>query len=159
MGSFMLHEDAPKDEPVEQALLAAFPEWQRFESKIVFVPQDESMQYAYLQKAVLELTTERPDVYIMDRTIFEWIGKQGILMNLDDDVQGNFASLVKNNTLLKLTTTDDPTEHVYGIDLSKSALAGHIPMYAQDLIIGIRVDSERVDKAKAFIKKYMATIE
>lgn len=159
MGNFMLTEDAPKEEPIENALLTAFPDWKRFVSTVTFVPADQQTQYAYLQKAVLVLATEHPDVYIMDRNIFDWIGGQGVLMNLDDLAEGELKPLLKEGIPMKMKTSEDTEEHVYGLDISDSALVDDVPLYQESMIIGIRVDTKNPDKAKAFIKKYLATIE
>jgi hypothetical protein len=159
MGNYMLKDDAPKVEPIENALLTAFPEWKRFVSTLTFVPTDEQSQMAYMQKAVLILATEHPDVYIMDRNIFEWIGKQGVLMNLDNDVNGELKPLLKDGLTLKTRTDEDTEDHVYGIDLSNSALVNQLPLYKENMIIGIRLDSKNPDKARAFIKKFLATVK
>ncbi|WP_028610254.1 hypothetical protein [Paenibacillus harenae] len=159
MGNYMLMEDAPKDEPIEKALLTAFPEWKRFASMVTFVPADEANQYAYMQKAVLILATEHPDVYIMDRNIFQWVGVQGVLMNLDSDVEGDFKPLLKEGVAMKLKTDEDTEEHVYGIDLTNTALADDVPLYKENMIVGIRVDSKNPDKAREFIKKYLTTLK
>jgi hypothetical protein len=159
MGNYMLKDDAPKVEPIENALLTAFPEWKRFVSTLTFVPTDEQSQMAYMQKAVLILATEHPDVYIMDRNIFEWIGKQGVLMNLDNDVNGELKPLLKDGLTLKTRTDEDTEDHVYGIDLSNSALVNQLPLYKENMIIGIRLDSKNLDKARAFIKKFLATVK
>lgn len=159
MGNYMLEEGTPKEEPIEKALLAAFPEWKRFASTLTFVPPDEQSQYAYMQKAVLILATEHPDVYIMDRNIFKWIGVQGVLTNMDEAVEGELKPLIKDELLLKLKTDEDTTEHVYGIDLTKSKLADDLPLYKTDMIIGIRGNAKNPEKAVAFIKKYLETIK
>ncbi len=159
MGNFILKEDVPKEEPVEQALLAAFPEWKRFVTTTTFVPADESMQYAYLQKALLVLATENPDVYVMDRSIFEWVGnQQDLLLNLDDWAEGEFKPLLSDGVALKLQPQEQTTEHVYAFDLTKSKLAEHLPMYHNELIVGIRSNAKNVDNAKAFIRKYLQTL-
>ncbi|WP_139992475.1 J domain-containing protein [Paenibacillus paridis] len=159
MGNYMLKDDAPKEEPLENALLTAFPEWQRFVTTLTFVPADQQSQYAYMQKAVLILATEHPDVYVMDKNIFEWVGAQGVLINLDDDVNGDLKPLLKSGLAKTLKTDEDTAEHVYGIDLTNSALADQLPLYKESMIVGIRPDSKNPEKAKAFIKKYLATID
>lgn len=157
MGNYMLREDAPKEEPLEKALLTAFPDWKRFVATVTFVPADQQNQYAYMQKAMLVLATENPDVYIMDRNIFQWVGVQGMLLNLDNDASGELKPLLKDGLTLKLKTDEDTEEHVYGIDLTDTAIVDDLPLYKEDMIIGIRVDSKNPDKAKEFIKKYLAT--
>jgi hypothetical protein len=95
----------------------------------------------------------------MDRNIFQWVGVQGVLMNLDSDVEGDFKPLLKEGVAMKLKTDEDTEEHVYGIDLTNSALVDDVPLYKEDMIIGIRVDSKNPDKAREFIKKYLTTLK
>lgn len=159
MGNFIMKEDAPKEEPLENALLAAFPEWKRFVTTLTYVPADEATQYAYLQKAVLVLATENPDVYVMDSQIFNWVGNQAVLMNLDELAEGELKPLIKDGVAKKMKAAEDTEEHVYGFDLTDSALAGDLPLYHESLIVGIRANAKNPDKAKAFIKKYLETIK
>lgn len=158
MGNYFLKDDAEKEEPLEKALLAAFPDWNRFKTTLTPVPADEMNQYAYMQKALVTLATEHPDVYIMDRNMFAWAGMQGVFEQLDGEVEGELGPLPKEGLAFKLQTEEDTAEHVYGIDLSGSALATDLPLYQQEMIIGIRVDAKNSDKAIAFIKKYLETI-
>jgi hypothetical protein len=160
MGNFMLKEEAPKEEPVENALLAAFPEWKRFVTTTTFVPADESMQYAYLQKAILVLATEHPDVYVMDRSILTWIGNQpDLLLNMDDWAEGDFKPLLKEGIAQKFAAGEDGEEHVYAFDLTKSKLADDLPLYHSELLVGIRSNAKNPDNAKAFIEKYLGTLK
>lgn len=139
-------------------LMSAVPEWKRVESSIVFVPQDEMNQYAYLQKAVVMLMSEKSDIYIMDRAMFEWIGKQGALLSLDGkpEIEG-----VSDDRQLKLSTNDVPEEHVYGINLKGSKLDKDLPLYKpeEDLIIGVRVNADRPENALKFIETHIGSLE
>ncbi|OUS77627.1 hypothetical protein B1748_07485 [Paenibacillus sp. MY03] len=154
-GTFMEPDNKDSKEKTNAAMLSAFPEWKRVESNIVFVPQDDMNQYAYLQKAVVTLMSEKPDIYIMDRAMFEWIGRQGALLELDGKPEISGAG---EDRTRKLTTEDVPEERIYGIDLKDTKLDKDLPLIkpAEDLIIAVRVNAERPDKALEFIETYLA---
>ncbi len=162
-GTFMLPEGQKDQTAVNAALLSQFPEWQRVDSTITFVPQDDMNQMAYLQKAAVTLVTEKADVYIMDRSMLQYIGTQGVLMELDDKT--DIISGLDEKRLQKLTITPgvlDETpgeEHIYAIDLSGSWLAKDLPLLKMDLFAGVRVNSENPEKALQFIKTFASTIK
>ena len=111
----------------------------------------------YLQKAVIEIATESPDLYIMDRYMFHWIGQQGAFVNLDAVAAGELESLLSEENILRLQAQEDTEAHIYGIDLSNTAIVDDLPLYKQEMIVGIRISSENVDKAIQFIKAYLET--
>ncbi|OBR67359.1 hypothetical protein A7K91_19265 [Paenibacillus oryzae] len=162
-GTFMLPEGQKDQTAVNAALLSHFPEWQRVDSTITFVPQDDMNQMAYLQKAAVTLVTEKADVYIMDRSMLQYIGTQGVLMELDDKT--DIIKGLDEKRLQKLTVTPgvlDETpgeEHIYAIDLSGSWLDKELPLLKMDLFAGVRVNSENPEKALQFIKTFASAIK
>ena len=152
-GTFMLPEGQKDQTAVNAALLSHFPEWQRVESTITFVPQDDMNQMAYLQKAAVTLVTEKADVYIMDRSMLQYIGTQGVLMELDDKT--DIIKGLDEKRLQKLTVTPG----VYAIDLSGSWLDKELPLLKMDLFAGVRVNSENPEKALQFIKTFASAIK
>ncbi|GAE05757.1 J domain-containing protein [Paenibacillus sp. JCM 10914] len=82
LGTYMNQDNDPDLTPIEDAILAQFPEWNRVTVSINYVPPLDSnnpQDAAMLQKAMLVLATERPDLYIMDQTAYDWIGNQGMV--------------------------------------------------------------------------------
>lgn len=154
MGTFM-EQDGSDTEAVNQSMLKSFPDWKRMQSNIIFVPGDDANQYAYLQKALVTLISEKPDVYIMDRFMFEWIGGQDVLMKLEDIPE--LSEAAGGELGLELKTEANPAGAVYGFDMSESQLFDDIPLLKEDLIIGIRQGAERTDNAIRFIKQYLDT--
>lgn len=154
MGLFMEQEGSTLDD-VNAAMLKSFPDWKRMQSNIIFVPGEDGNQYAYLQKAFVTVATEKPDVYIMDRFMFEWLGQQDILMKLEDIPE--LSDAAGSELGQKLKTQASPEEAVYGMDLTESQLFEDLPLMKDDLIVGIRVDAERPEKAIQFIKQYVDT--
>ncbi|MHA6483603.1 J domain-containing protein [Paenibacillus sp. strain BS8-2] len=155
-GTFMQPEGQEDMADINANLLSSFPEWKRVESNIIFVPQDDMNQYAYLQKAVVTLMSEKPDLFIMDRAMFEWIGMQGALLPLDDEPA--IAGATEDHTL-KLSTEDVPEEKIYGISLKDTKLDKELPIMKSDLIVGIRINAERPEKALEFIEAHLETLQ
>ncbi|MFD0586608.1 J domain-containing protein [Paenibacillus sp. GCM10027627] len=161
MGTFMEDEDNGIN-ALNDAMLKSFPDWKRLESSIVFVPQEQMNRYAYLQKALVTMISEKPDIYLMDRYMFEWIGNQGALTKLNEIPE--LASAVQGPNSLKLTVEEvgiegSGTEAVYGFDLGKSQLFKQLPMAsAGELIVGIRSDAAHPEKAIQFIETFLKTV-
>lgn len=146
------------NEQLEAALLEQFPEWKRFNLNLTYVPLEtkDQMDMASQQKAMIVLMTEKPDVYILDTASFNWIAPQGVLLNLDDVATGKVKEALGTDKAIKQKTDDDPAEHVYGIDISKSSIIGKLPALARNnFIVGIRVTSEKVDNGLYFIDKFL----
>jgi len=156
MGNYYMRQDIKDEDALETALLPTFPEWERYIASLSTIPQDDMNKYAYLQKAVIMLATEHPDVYIADKETFLWIGIQGMFDPLDEIIaSGELQGLVPEGRKIKYSTEDVPEERVYGIELAGTQLTKDLPLYEQELVIGIRVDSKRKENALHFIKKYL----
>lgn len=152
IGTFMEERGQDKD-LVVQTLMQPFPEWKRLEYSTIYVPKDDM---SYLQKALVTLISEVPDLYLMDKYMFEWVGQQGTLMKLDS--RPDLNEYTDGPAALTLQTEDDPEGSVYGIDLGKSQLFKDLPMMKIELIAGIRINAERPDNAVKFIEHYARTI-
>jgi hypothetical protein len=154
MGLF-LEPEGSEISAVNESILQSFPDWKRVESNIVFVPEEDANQYAYLQKALVTVMSEKPDIYVMDRFMFEWIGGQGALMKLEDFPE--LANAVSGSLALKHRTEDDPAPAVYGIDLTDTKLFQDIPLMKKEMVVGIRVDAQHPENAVKFIQQYLST--
>lgn len=158
LGSFMTPDGGQDYKPIEDAILAQFPEWKRVTINVTYVPELDSgspNDAALLQKAMLVLSTERPDLYIMDKTAFNWVGNQGIVRSLEPELEGELKSLVTPDMLKKTKLEEDTAEKVYAVDILKSPLAEEIPLAKKDMMAGIRGGSEKEANALAFIKTYL----
>jgi len=161
LGNFI---DTSKDDSFETTnarILTDFPEFQRVATDIIYVPEDQAMQYAYLQKAVVMLMTESPDLYIVDEPMFQYIAQQGILMPLEDVESLSNVLDSKYAVTGAITDIDDGTiieEHIYAIDLTESAFGKELPIAYPKLIVGIRVDAPHPEKALQFITDYVKTL-
>ncbi len=162
IGEFYMNSDDNKtgtEEQIENALLAQFPDWKRFKVNFTYVAMEakDQMDMASQQKAMVMLATEKPDIYILDKGTFNWIAPQGAFLSMDDIATGRVKDALQTNAAFKFQTKEDTAEHVYGIDISRSSLIKNIPVLAKDnIIVGIRVTSDKSEKAMAFIERFLA---
>lgn len=161
LGSYM-NQDAGEDlKPIEDAILAQFPEWKRVTVTLNYVPPLDSnnpQDAAMLQKALLVLTTEPSDLYIMDQNAFDWVGHQGIVRPLEPEVEGEWKDLLTPEMLLKGKNEEDGSEHVYAVDIKNSKLSEELPLIEAEMFAGIQGETERNANALLFIKKYLEAI-
>lgn len=147
-------------ETTNQKFLTDFPEYQRFKADLIYVPEDPSMQYAYLQKAMVMLMTETPDIYIADEPMKDWTMQQELYVKLDQ--VKSLSHLMDSKYAIKGAVLDSQQqlgeEHVYMLDLTESKLAENMPMAHTKLLVGIRADAPNYDKALQFIEYYAATL-
>ncbi|MCR2806481.1 J domain-containing protein [Paenibacillus soyae] len=154
MGLFM-EQEGSDIKAVNEKMLQTFTDWKRVESSIIFVPQEDGNQYAYLQKAVVTVMSEKPDIYVMDKFMFEWMGGQGALKKLEDIPE--LAEAAAGDKAMKHQTEDDPAPVVYGIDLTDTKLFDDLPLMKKEMVVGIRVDAPHPENAVKFIQEYLAS--
>ncbi|MFC4776927.1 J domain-containing protein [Paenibacillus sp. GCM10023252] len=161
MGSFYLPEGKDDASYLETEMLKPFPEWKRLAVQVnqVSFETTSQMDVALQQKALLNLVTEKPDIYIMDKGTFDWLSPQGILINLDAEAEGAWKPFLSGGTasVLKQRTEDVPEEHIYAINISQTKLAKELTLLKREMIVGIRADSKHPEQAKQFIETYLQT--
>lgn len=159
IGNFITNDASGRTDELEKAMTEQFPEFQRLSIQLNYLPPEGEgaggANIAYQQKAMAILATERPDIYIMDKSTIEWIGRSGVLQNLDAEAEGVLKPLLTTNNAIKVQTEDDTTEHIYGIDVSNSPLFNQLPIGKQEAIVTIRDGSNSLDKAILFIQRYL----
>lgn len=119
-GSYYAETDA---EPIEQRMTALVPEWQRVAVQLVFIPNEDTDQFdvGMMQKAMVMLATERPDIYVVDTKQFQQIGNQGAFQPIDD-YEEKLRGLFGEERLVYHQFTEDTERHLYGIDLTDHAV-------------------------------------
>ncbi len=115
-GAYYAETDA---EPIEQRMTALVPEWERVGVQLVFVPEADSDQFdaGMMQKAIVMLATEKPDIYTVDAPQFERVGTQGAFLQLDD-FEEQLRSWFDEERFVYEQFPEDTEAHLYGIDLT-----------------------------------------
>jgi len=112
---------------------------------------DSQQEYAFQMKAVAVLSVGDADVYIMDKTNFEKYGKQGVFSSLDNlATELNINGDTNKDCLL--TSINDKSEHLYGIDVSKSSILKESGVISNEAIAGIRLNAKHQENAVKLIK-------
>ncbi|WP_068619511.1 J domain-containing protein [Paenibacillus tuaregi] len=157
MGNFIQLENQDSTASLEAALKAPFPDWKRVTALISYLPAEGAAQtsVALQQKALLQLSTETPDIFIMDKQSYAWIVKSSALIPLDAEVSGRFKPWLKDAQILKASRDEETSEHIYGIDVSNTPLAAKLPLAHSGVILGIRDGAAHKDKALNFIEQYL----
>ncbi|GGH16460.1 molecular chaperone DnaJ [Paenibacillus segetis] len=163
IGNFITNDTTGRTDELEKAMTEQFPEFQRLGISLTFLPPEGDgaggAGMAYQQKAMAVLATESPDIYIMDKPTIEWIGRSGVLQNLDDVAEGALKPFLTTDKTIKVKTEDDTTEHIYGIDVSDSPLFNELPISKREVILTVRDGSKNFDKAMLFIQRYLEGTE
>ncbi|MNU43274.1 hypothetical protein D3C71_320530 [compost metagenome] len=142
---------------IEESLKAPFPEWKRVTALLSYLPKQGLGQasMALQQKALLQLSTETPDLFIMDKDSYDWIAKSSALMNLDAEAKRRLRPWLKESQVLKDKQEDSSVEHIYGIDVSNSPLAAKLQLTHTEVILGIRDGAAHKEQALHFIEQYL----
>lgn len=166
MGNFYLQDENGSTDSLEAAILETMPGWQRFEADYLLLRWNtqDMVDIASQQKAVIQLATEKPDVYVTDSDTFQWMVRSGAFLPLDEYVE-RWGDLVPEGAARRGAVAEsvpgqlEPKmgeERVYGIEITHSPLVEGWPLYADELIVGLRLDTERPEKALEWIERYLA---
>ncbi|SEN74526.1 hypothetical protein [Paenibacillus sp. OV219] len=147
--------------PFETKFTSQFPQWKRVVTYFTFVPQEMTSQQdsALMQKSIIDLMMNKADVYILDKPNFIKLAQDGSLLPLDGDAASKMSFSYKPESAFKTVTQDDPTLHVYGVDIGGSSLLKDLPVIGKEYIAAIRINGEHHDNAFTFIQKYVNNVK
>jgi len=143
------------EEELPGRMLADFPEWQRVDALISLAPENpkDPFEVAALQKNVVMIMSERPDLYVTDPHNFRSLMVQSAFRPLDD-----IADRFPEELWVRGQAETDDRPHIYGIDVSASPLFEKWGILDKgQRIVGIRYDTGRLDNAVAFVQKLAAS--
>lgn len=156
VGNFGVKDTSGKTEELEQAIVAAYPEWKRVEVTVTYLPKagngSEELDMNFLQKAVVEMAAGRPDILVMDETTIDWIGKQATLQNLEPVMAD--GKLATDDPQMKWAVNPETGKNeLVGVDMLKSPFLAALPLNynAKSVIIGV-VGLDNNEKMTAFVK-------
>lgn len=140
---------------LNQRIIDLFPAWESVKSEIIYAPSeaDSQMDMAALQKSVVIMATETPDIYILDKNHYEKFIDQAPFLALDQ-----LDEKLPNDHVLKahlkyFQREEDDREHLYGIDLINNDLFQGLAMENENKIAVILADTMNEDNALDFLLK------
>jgi hypothetical protein len=150
-------EDIPK---LEQVLLEQMPDWKRVVITITQVPNDFTSPYAVSlqQKAVIMLMTVKPDMYVMDKSTFEILSQQQILLDANNWLGPLEGQLTEEQKLFGQGDTDSEPR-IYGVDVSQNAVFESKGLHSVDQIMGLRFDSTKQEAARQLVQLYLSKLD
>ncbi|MEK3794249.1 hypothetical protein MKX42_21150 [Paenibacillus sp. FSL R7-0204] len=156
IGSFGVTDTSGKTEELEKAIIAAYPQWKRVETVMTYLPRtgdgSDSLDMNYMQKAVVELAANRPDILVLDEATVKWIGGQTGFQNLEAITAD--GKLAADDTRMQWGVNEDTGKNeLYGVDILKSPFISELPINynAKSIIIGVLNDKDK-DKMLEFVK-------
>ncbi|NQX49173.1 hypothetical protein HQN87_28010 [Paenibacillus tritici] len=156
IGNFGAKDTSGKTDELEKAIVAAYPEWKRVEANIVYLPRtgegSDTLDMNHMQKAVVELAANRPDILILDEATVDWIGGQTGFQNLEPITAD--GKLAADDTRMKWGVNEETGKNeLFGVDILKSPFISAMPIdyNAKSIIISVLGESNK-DKLMAFVK-------
>jgi len=145
----------PDLKPVEDKLLKQFPDWKRVIAHLTYVPSEikSEQDSAFIQKSILDLISNKSDVYVLDKANFAKLAGDGALLELGTGAAASLQKFAEDKGV-KSATEDNPAQKVYGIHITGSPLLKELPLHGKQYIAGIRADSKRAASAVQFITRY-----
>ncbi|HEX7055841.1 MAG TPA: hypothetical protein VF260_01415 [Bacilli bacterium] len=137
VGAYVADETAP----LETKMAELVPGWKRVAVLLNYTPSGESgtLDYAQVQKSVVLLAAERPDIYIVDDVQFNRLGQDAAFLPLEpwkDELQ----SLVPEDRLIYAQFPADTKPTLYGVDLRDSPVFAGVSQDTLAKIFTIRFD-------------------
>lgn len=154
VGNFALQDPKGKYDDLNNEIVKQFPEWKRVETTVINLPSTgnsmETLDMTLMQRAVVELAANKPDMIIMDEATLSWIGQQEGLQDLKSIIsEGQLPS--DDIRLKRIKNQESGQEIVAGIDITDTALATSLPVQSVTMIAGVVADDDVKEKAMAFI--------
>lgn len=140
-------------EVVKATLLPKLPEFKEIGIDGAYLSPDGKgeQEMAMQTKKMVLLAAGDVDIYILDKANFDSVAKQGAFVNIDKLVETLNIDLEKNKEYI-VKTEDEPSSHLYGIDISSSKLLETTKVIGDTKIAAISIRAKNYDKAVKVLK-------
>lgn len=109
-----------------------------------------SVQSAMEVKLAALAINEEIDLYILDKEKFEYLLKNGLLASMDD-LSKEIGIVDSGKKELRMKSPKDQTEHIYGFDVSDSAVVKDLIINDGKVIIALSRESENEENRNKLI--------
>jgi hypothetical protein len=140
------------DQDLEKAILTKYADWERVKVIINYLPgkSASATDPAYVQKSLVVLATEHPDVYILDKATFKTMLDQNALTRLDS-WKSELSTEHSADQLITGKQADDTETHLYGVDISDDPLWKSIGIPQNDKIAVLSKNLKNAENSKRLI--------
>lgn len=145
---------------LEKNLLTFVPEWQRIKTTLSYVPREIQSQQdmALQQKSILNLMTERSELYILDEINFNTLVKQQVFQKLDE-LEGWGSVPAPKDRIISAKAEEDTGEHPYGINITGSPAFKGVDMGGEHQILAVRAAPEKWNDTRKLLEKLIRSVE
>lgn len=129
---------------LSENVLAEIPSWDRVTITLNYLPPkvDDPIDVGQQGKNAVLFATKKPDIYIMDREIFNRNVKSGMFHQLDQ-----LESSLKSNGMIYSETTENTTKHLYGVEIMDTSFFNGIQVSTDEKVIAVRAGAKHKDNA------------
>jgi len=145
--------------PVSQKILEDFPDLKEINFYSIPFNGNPNADIYSQQKLTIMVMTQTGDLFIMDRTHFNQLMREGSLLALDDLIDEEIRSLYSQEEWESVTGKiendegePESEEHIYGIPMRGVTLLKDIGFPTEDKVIGVMGYSRNMDKAIEVMK-------
>jgi hypothetical protein len=138
---------------IEARMSELIPEWERVKVSMNFTPNEGQGQFdaIQLEKSMVVLATERPDIYIVDAWQMKRLGPQTMYLSLEP-WEAELRTLFPEERLIYEQFEEDTEPKLYGIDLQGSPVFEGLLRGAEEIIFTIRSNVEDPEEAMKLIR-------
>lgn len=102
--------------------------------------------YAVQMKFITLMAAGDIDIFVLDRNTFEKYASQGAFLPLDENAVDIRPELIKDKGYI-IKDNDSGEEHLFGINVSQSALLSDLQSPGDEKIVAVRNNAKHLDKA------------
>lgn len=143
----------PNTDSLEQQLLQSKEEWQRVRTIFSYFPLEARDPYAIAaqQRSVLDLISERPDVFLADPDNFTRLRNQGAIQPLDPWEQ-EIRTLYDEDQWIYMQDEEDGEPRLYGVIVTESPVLDRVFYEETTIIAGLGIQASNQDNAIEVIR-------
>jgi hypothetical protein len=138
--------------PLSDNVLAKFTSWERVTVNMNYAPTEinDSIDATLQQKSAVTLVSDKSDIYLMDAKNFEQLKNNGMFQPLEQ-IEPTLKDHIESENIIYAATTEDKTEHIYGIRLKDTSIFNGMPVNDAKKIAAIRKDAKNKTNAMKLI--------
>lgn len=157
VGNFGVDDKDGETNDLAQAMIDQYPQWKRVDILLSYLPSTDgtrdTLDPNFMQKAMVEIAANHPDMLILDEATYQWIGSQPGFDSLEPLVAE--GAITKDDPRLrKITIEETGKEEINAIEINDSPIYQALPLKSatEPVMIGVLTGEEGEAKMLDFVK-------